>query len=138
VAYAVSLSHHLELHVQFLFGYTLCCGVHEMLADAFYFEWHVFGIGGRCKENELLSTGVELGEPVLLLCLNLFFWNNRVSSWGVLSFFIALACWEIEALRRLNMFGAVPVGGWTVVMRVVAAKGAGGIDAIKFWCLSWW
>ncbi len=43
----VSQSHCLELHVQFLFGYTLCCGVHEMLAGVFYVEGHVFGSGGR-------------------------------------------------------------------------------------------
>jgi hypothetical protein len=75
---------------------------------------------------------VELGEPVLLL-ISFSFWNTRVFSWVVLIFSIALACQEIEASRRLNTFGAVPVEGWTV-----AAKGAGGIDVIKFWCLSWW
>ncbi len=66
------------------------------------------------------------------------FWNTRVFSWAVLIFSIVSACREIEALRRSKTFGAVPVGGWTVVARVMAAKGAGGIDTIKFWCLSWW
>jgi hypothetical protein len=68
----VSQAHCLELHVQFLFSNTLCCGVHEMLAGVFYFKQHVFVVGGRYKENELLSGGVELGEAVLLLCLLLF------------------------------------------------------------------
>jgi hypothetical protein len=95
-----------------------------MLAGVFYFKRHVFGVGSRCKDNELLSGGVELGEPVLLLCL-LFLEFSGVFLGGFNLF-------HCVSLLGLNTIGAVPVQGWTVVVRVVAAKGAGGIVRSNF------
>jgi hypothetical protein len=57
--------------VQFLLSYTLHCGIHKALVGVFWIIWHVFGVGSRCKEDELLGREVKLAEMVLLLCLPL-------------------------------------------------------------------